>query len=178
MNLKKLSLIIALILPFVFFSILGLLIWTTSVVFNPAYDFVFTSNFNYSSNLRYEVDNSQLTLKDIKTRFDQIDKNIPEIPSLETTEALEEYLENQGYKLFLYKIKTDEVKEIRFSETQNWKINPEETSPDGFIIKTDNSFGSFFGSSYSSPYLYKNNLSKSLNTKLDYDFRFLGWVTN
>lgn len=142
-------------------------IYLPSAFMKPSYNFLYSVNSGYDQ--IYEVQGYHLVRKAYGTEYYN-------------------RLQNQtSPSLYLHDVKTNISRLIDFSEAQTLKIDPSNTSPDGYTVQSGGQSGGFFpfywgGSSgdYYTRYLVGSTASKKLSLKGTaenyYLFQFYGWV--
>jgi hypothetical protein len=87
-------------------------------------------------------------------------------------------------RIFLYDVKNNSASEITFAQASKYRLDPSQTSVDGYKVERGNSNGDFlFGSGssdYNNWFIKGHNRSTKLNLKLNstnyYSMQFLGWI--
>ena len=162
MNIKKnIPLIIGVSIPILMVIFVVLSIYLPGIFIQPQYNFIYATG-------DYE--------QPYIVRINRIVKSEPRNPN---------YKPSYESKLFLHDVKLNTSKEITFEESQNYNLDPNVLSPDGFQVSYGSSDGGFFpfffysGIDYNTSYLKGNNVNKKLNINSEfyrYNFFFLGWI--
>ncbi len=171
MTKKNLPLIIALCVPVIMIIALALAIYLPGWSKKPAHNFIYVtgdSYYSYGAN-KYVVSGGYL-------------KQNP-APAT-TTDPYYYGRANQEVALYLYDVKTNTASELSFEQAAGYKLDPSQTSEDGYKVERGNYNGDFlFGSNsgdYNSWFIKGHNRSTKLNLKLNgtdyYGVQFLGWV--
>jgi hypothetical protein len=174
---KNLPLIIAFLVPLAMILFIGGSIYLPTLFIHPHDKFIYSTNspYPYDYGDHYVVTNQ--TLEKV---------SIPYPPNYikPPTEI------HVADRLFLYDASTDTSSEITLDQAKMYRLSTSEISPYGFKLEPynggDNIFSLFGGTSrdYGAQYLKKGvynkkiNLSRVPNDYYNYNFRFLGWVTN
>ena len=170
-NKKNIPLYAALAVPVLMILIVAGMIYLPQLNQKPKYGFVYMSDNNSNYYYGYQVQGDRLSY--VASPNDNL-TNQSNIPP----------------HFYLYDTARGEATELTLAQAQAYKLNPVQTSPDGYVVEQGNGSGGgfIFGSSssdYSSWFLKGHNFSRKLNLKLVYspygsyyNFRFLGWVVN
>lgn len=183
-NQSKWPVYIAIILPTIFIvGLIGVVFLPQLFTEKPKYDFIYKVSDRNQLNYGYSF--SVLNGKIAKQY------NPPPAYTAKdlTSEQLAQYEKSAGYieKLYLYNVTTDISKQISFEEAEQYVVNSDLVSPDGFALEGANGDGGIitgmFGGSrnYNTLYLKKGFYSKEakLQTSVYYYGNqnvLLGWV--
>lgn len=165
---RNIHLIVGLAIPLLMIVFVAVSIYLPGFFIQPKIDFLYVTGEDYYGS-HYSVQNEKL----VKTITNYSEAYAPSIPPRES-------------KLYLYDIVKNESRQVSFDEVQQFVLNSNNKSPDGFEIvngsKNIGFFPFFFGSEqdYNTKYIKGRGVSKKLNTQLSGDyynnFRFLGWI--
>lgn len=177
MQKKNLPLYIALAVPVLMIVLVAAFIYLPGIGTHPKYNFVYMSgdNVSYYEQDGYSVSNGHL----IYTK--------PPLPTNPNGTTTAPPLNSPPPHLYLYDTSRNTATEITFEQAQAYKLDPSNSSADGYTIQQGNGGGGdfFFGggsSDYNSWFIKGHNRSVKLNLKTvsstyNYDnFRFLGWT--
>ncbi len=169
-NKKNIPLIIALCIPVLMIVVLALAIYLPGLGKKPAHNFIYLTGDNYYSydQSKYSVANGYLV----------------ENPSATTTPPTYYKPVTSETRIFLYDVGANSASEITFSQASKYRLDPSQTSEDGYKVERGNSNGDFlFGSGssdYNNWFIKGHNRSTKLNLKLNstnyYSMQFLGWI--
>ncbi|MFA5991469.1 MAG: hypothetical protein WC794_04470 [Candidatus Doudnabacteria bacterium] len=170
MNKKNIPLIIALCIPVLMIIVLAMAIYLPGLGKKPAHNFIYLTGDDYYSygQSKYMVNNGYLI----------------ENPSATTTPPPYYKPVVSEPRIFLYNVATNSAMEITFDQASKYRLDPSQTSVDGYIVERGNSNGDFLfgsgGSDYNSWFIKGHNRSAKLDLKLNsanyYNMQFLGWV--
>jgi hypothetical protein len=167
---KNLTLAFALVIPLLMIvSIIGI-IYIPGLFTQPHYNFLYVTNNTYYGTPQYSVSNGKI-IKNIISSEDQV---------------VNHWCMQKDMQIYLYDINTQSAKNISLEEAQRLTLDPSETSPDGFVIKSNGDYNSsplpFFGGGSNSKdfYLRGHGVTKKLHISLDNycynNLPFLGWI--
>jgi hypothetical protein len=167
MKKENIPLIIGLCIPILMIIIIAASIYVpTFFAPEPAYDFIYaTWQHNYPSH-NYYVSDGKIVQDNSPPPYENYKGNLSSV------------------KLYVYNINNGQSQEISFEEAKKYKLDANDTSPDGFKI-THGSYDYdpfFFGSrNYGTIYIKGHHISKKLNIKdrPNYywrNFDFIGWI--
>jgi hypothetical protein len=174
MNKKNLPLIIGIAVPLLMIAFVAVSVYLPVFLTKPQHDFIYLNGDEYGSGYGYRVEGDKL----IRT-------NIPYQPS--DPKSLIPGTTLAEVKFYYYDVSEDTSTEISFEKAQEYRLDSNYSSPDGFEVVYGNStrgvFPFFFGGNfdYNTRYIRGHNYAKKLNLNLTsqdyYDgFRLLGWV--
>lgn len=163
---ERLPLLIGIGLPVLLIAYVFLSIHLPSLFVKPQYNFLYTSGYTYDYELA--VIDDKLTLRQRYYNYNDPNRNVLPPP---------------GPIVFLYDVSADKTSAMTLSQAQQYTIDPSNKSPDGFSVGRSTSddyfvFPFFFGGGDRGIYLMGKGLYRKITTDQEYDFKFLGWVTN
>jgi len=168
---KNASLLVGLAIPLVLIIAVIVSIYIPRLTNKPPhYNFLYTSNNYYPSNVRFKVQQGKLIREELP-----LDPSYPQPikDSLAITEPT----------FFLHDVTRNESREISFAEAQQLKLDPNRESPDGYSLQQGSNNG-VFPFFYNGPYgvswfLTGHTTSHKMNVKQTTDYggvELLGWV--
>ena len=154
MESKNISLIIGTLIPFLMIVLVAGSIYIPGIFIQPQYDFL------------YALNAPQGELKVVNGVLARSGESASKV------------------KFFIYNVRSGEVTGVSFEEASLLKLDPTETSPDGFSLtygsrwKGTFLFFFFSGKDYTTMYLKGRNVTKRLRLPVNEGetFQFLGWV--
>jgi hypothetical protein len=170
MNKKNIPLIVGIAVPLLMIAFVAVSIYLPVFLTKPEYDFIYMSG-GYGKDYYYEVSNGKI----VRIAIPQ-----PEAPPGVFREP-----NLSDPKIYHYDVSEDKSTELTFEQAQNYSLDTNHKSPDGFEVTSGNysSGFPFFGGNYdyNTKYIRGHNSARKLNLTLDggmyYDnFRLMGWV--
>jgi hypothetical protein len=180
MKTKNLPLIVGIALPILFIVIISVIIFVPQMYIQPKYDFI------------YVDENPPYTDMPESSTYQVVDQYVVEQSASSTSASTSDMIKKKnpyGSTLYLYDVKTNTSRVLTYEQARSYKLNPNPTSPDGYIVKYEygndgvmDIFGN--GSRDTSGYYVENDSGMKKLTGLVYNnmyyyrayFRFLGWV--
>jgi hypothetical protein len=164
---KNIPLMVALSIPVLMVMLVAVSIYLPVLFVDPPRtDFVYSVGWNYYSQYQYVV------------REGKVVENKMERPESSYTSP-----NSPQPKIFYYDVDQEVAREITLQEAQEWTVDEQEVSADGFRVVQGSHGGDILFFSYDSrckQYLQKGAFSRQLNLNSGgdycYSFRFLGWV--
>ena len=144
----------ALILPFIFFSIVFVIINIANKNAKPQYDYIYVTG-DTSCIYNYAVSNKTLIIQ-------------------------QNYTDCNNSQIVIYRHLTKENSNevLNYDEASRLSLDSNYKSPDGYTFEYYNS-GFIFGGGYSNDkYLNGNGASLKQNLEIKSNFQFIGWVIN
>jgi hypothetical protein len=176
MKIRNLPLIVGILIPILFITIISVVIFAPSLSIKPQHNFVYISDYEYYSYPEgylnsYKVENNRIIL-DPNPSYPERDKLVQK---------------KVAPPLYLYDVKTDSSHLIDTQDIQNYLVDPGPSSPDGYNVAfeymSDGIFGLFGSSGESSGFfISKDGGKKKLNGISGYrccstgNFKLIGWV--
>ncbi len=174
MKKKNIPLLIGILIPILMTLFIALSIYLPQLFLDPQYDFLYVSGDNYSYSFpKYVVEDGAVVKR----------------------EPTEKEKEQYRYRydesvLYTYDAETNTSTVISFEDAQNFKLNPNSVSPDGFEVTNSRRnyslFSEVFGGGYrGSGYVIRKKDGSGAGKKIDvntrngsyyYGFKFLGWI--
>lgn len=193
-NTHKLSLIVAILVPFIVIAVVALSIFLPTKLERPSQDFLYSTNpegsdtyFNspYSTSkpvnyVSYDVINGKITK--VKSVYDDAD---PKLIDVETGKPIE--IVTIEPDLFVYDVETDTTQKVTFEEAKNLVLTGQYENDEGFTVSID------YGRNTIPPFYFNSDGSSSIYIKGKYssykaeiavpenywnDFRFISWIKN
>ncbi len=176
-NKKNLPLAIALAIPLLMIALVAAFIYLPGIGKKPQYNFLYITGNTYL----YTYNKGQYFVSGDKL----VHNPAPVQNGLQSSVSSTIRAEDQQSHFYIYNVAQNTATELTFEQTQSYRLDPGNTSPDGYRVERGSSGGGiFFGGSYdyNSWYIKGHNRSWRLNLKLTgqdyYNMQFLGWVIN
>lgn len=169
---KNTTFIIGISIPILMILFVAGSIYIPSLLIKPGYSFVYTisDNYDYYNDYKeYSIENGKL-----------LKRELSEIEKVEKKNYNPSRIES---KLYFHDIIKNESTEISLDKAQNFNLDPNIKSPDGFEVLGASQGGGLFSVStdYNAKYIKGHGLSKKLNIETAENIynsssRFLGWI--
>jgi hypothetical protein len=192
---RYIPLIVGVAIPIVFICMVLLVMLISTFRVRPAHNFLYILDADTSYQMKqyqneYAVENNKLMLIPLislsasSTVVDRTVSTDPQLIAVSPDTGVRYY---KTPTLYEYDVRNQASKQIRFEDAQMYTLDPGPSSPDGYTITQQSTYGGFidlFGSSYQSGgfVMYKGGSKRKFNGlgNGEYfspgEFQVIGWI--